>query len=276
MAVDLGVEGAIAVPSDLLDIVHCDTTFCVNSLSPTTQMFTNPLSPESPRWLVHEGYYEEARAVVALTNANGDLSHPVVLTVYKEIIDTIGWEKKEGRTMSPKEMFKTPTARKRLLIGMSAGPFSCVAGNIIASYYLGSELDTAGITNSTDQLKANVVLNVWCLGCALAGTHLAAGWGRKSTAMLSQALLVICLFVIGGLSKLYADDPDHASKSLIYGDVAVMFLFQGFYSIAWTPLLYLYPPEVMNYSIRANGLAFSQFMLNALAYGGLPYRGIFH
>lgn len=56
--------------------------------------------------------------------------------------------------MSPVEIIKTPTARKRLLIGMSAGPFSCVAGNIIASYYLGSELDTAGITNSDDQLKA--------------------------------------------------------------------------------------------------------------------------
>jgi hypothetical protein len=51
----------------------------------------------------------------------------------------------------------------------------------------------------------------------------------------------------------------------VYGDVAVMFLFQGFYSIAWTPLLYLYPPEVMNYSIRANGLALSSFMLNAFA-----------
>ena len=64
---------------------------------------------------------------------------------------------------------------------------------------------------------------------------------------------------------MYADNPDGASKGLVYGDVAVMFLFQGFYSIAWTPLLYLYPPEVMNYAIRANGLAFSSFMLNALA-----------
>lgn len=64
---------------------------------------------------------------------------------------------------------------------------------------------------------------------------------------------------------MYADDPTGASKSLVYGDVAVMFLFQGFYSIAWTPLLYLYPPEIMNYSIRANGLAVSQLSLNALA-----------
>lgn len=83
--------------------------------------------------------------------------------------------------------------------------------------------------------------------------------------MLSQFLLSACLFIIGGLSKLYAAAPDEASSSLIYGNVAVMYLFQGFYSIAWTPLLYLYPPEIMNYSIRANGVAFSSFALNALA-----------
>ena len=181
---------------------------------------------------------EAARIVVAQTNANGDVSNPVTLAVYKEIVDTLSFEKSEhGKIMGPKQIAKDKIARKRLLIGMSPGPFSCIAGNIIASYYLGAELDTAGITSSDDQLKANVVLNVWCLACALAGTQLAAGWGRKPTALVSQGLLVVCLFIIGGLSKIYADDPDGASKSLVYGDVAVMFLFQGFYSIAWTPLL---------------------------------------
>jgi hypothetical protein len=77
-----------------------------------------------------------------------------VVTVYKEIFDTIEWEKGEGKSLSPKEIFRTPVSRKRLLIGMSVGPFSCVVGNIIASYYLGPELDTAGITDTNDQLKA--------------------------------------------------------------------------------------------------------------------------
>jgi hypothetical protein len=111
-------------------------------------------SPESPRWLVHQGYYEEARLSVAQTNSNGDLSDPVTIAVYKEILDTIRWEKEQGRSMSPMELIKTPVARKRFLIGMSPGPFSCIAGNIIASYYLGSELDTAGVTNANDQLIA--------------------------------------------------------------------------------------------------------------------------
>jgi hypothetical protein len=64
---------------------------------------------------------------------------------------------------------------------------------------------------------------------------------------------------------MYADNPDGASKALVYGDVAVMFLFQGFYSIGWTPLLTLYPPEVLNFSIRANGVAGTSFALNAFA-----------
>lgn len=91
---------------------------------------------------------------MAQTNSNGDLSHPVTLAVYKEIVDTITWEKKERRNMKITDILKNPVTRKRLLIGASAGPFSCIAGNVIASYYLGSELETAGITDKNDQLKA--------------------------------------------------------------------------------------------------------------------------
>lgn len=118
-------------------------------------------SPESPRWLVHQGLFEEARLSVAQTNAHGSVSDPIAIAVFKEIVDSLRWEKENGHAMSPLEIFKSPVARKRLLIGMSPGPFSCIAGNIIASYYFGSELDTAGITDTNDQLKA-----VSSLSCA--------------------------------------------------------------------------------------------------------------
>ncbi|PHH70205.1 hypothetical protein CDD82_7266 [Ophiocordyceps australis] len=219
-----------------------------------------PFVPESPRWLVRQERFDDARLIVAKTNARGDAA-----TIYREMIDRLNWEAKQGKTLSVLEIIKTPSARKRVLIGGSVGPFSCVAGNIIASYYLGSELRTAGITETQDQLKANLVLNAWCLVCCLAGTQLAARWGRKPTALLSQTLLITCLYTIGFLSKRYQDDAAGASTSLIYGNVAVMFLFQGFYSVAWTPLLFLYPPEVLSYQTRASGVAFSQYSLNALA-----------
>ena len=113
-----------------------------------------PFIPESPRWLVAQGRFEDARISVAQTNSNGNVMDPVSTAVYKQIIDTLAWEKKEGHTMSIKEIFKTPMSRKRVLIGGSVGPFSCIAGNVIASYYLGAELETAGIHNSNSQLKA--------------------------------------------------------------------------------------------------------------------------
>jgi hypothetical protein len=48
--------------------------------------------------------------------------------------------------------------------------------------------------------------------------------------------------------------------------VAAIFLFQGAYSFGWTPILYLYPPEVLHYPIRASGMGVFQFALNVTAY----------
>ena len=56
--------------------------------------------------------------------------------------------------MSPTEIFKTKTARKRLLIGITPGPFSTATGVVIAAYYLGAELTIAGVPDANDQLKA--------------------------------------------------------------------------------------------------------------------------
>ena len=39
----------------------------------------------------------------------------------------------------------------------------------------------------------------------------------------------------------------------------MIFLFQGAYSFGWTPLAYLYPPEVLNYPIRTYGMGVNTF-----------------
>ncbi|KAK4243565.1 general substrate transporter [Corynascus novoguineensis] len=226
-------------------------------------IFILPFVPESPRWLQYQGHSDEARLAVAQTNANSDVSDPVVATIYRDILESLNLEKERERSVV--EIFKDPVVRRRFLIGTSVGPMSTVVGNLIALFYLGPELNSAGITDSRTQLHVNVVLNAWCLVCCLFGTFLVSSWGRRPTAITGQSLLTACLFIIGGLSKVYADNgPNGTSNSVIYGNVVVIFLFQGFYSLAWTPITYLYPTEVMNYSIRANGLAFSSLMLSSL------------
>lgn len=91
--------------------------------------------------------------MIALTYANGDVNSPIVLAQYKQIEDTIAFEKHAGETLSMKQLVKTPSSRKRVLLAVSCAVFSTIAGNIAASYYLGPMLDNAGITDATTQLE---------------------------------------------------------------------------------------------------------------------------
>lgn len=221
-----------------------------------------PFVPESPRFLAHQGHREAALTVIAQTYANGDEDSPVVLTAFKEIIDTLDYEKNSEQTLSFLQVFKTPSARRRILLACSAAVFSTIAGNVIASYYLGTMLTNAGITSVNKQLGINIALNAWCFVCALAGTFGIDWVGRKPTALISTTLLTIFIFIVGALTKVYGNSTN---TSGIYGTVAAVFLFMGAYSYGWTPLLYMYPPEVLNYPIRANGVGIFQVVANCTA-----------
>lgn len=83
--------------------------------------------------------------------------------------------------------------------------------------------------------------------------------GRKKLATISTILLIIFIFMIGGLTARFGTS---GNTSGIYGTVASIFLFQGSYNFGWTPLTVLYPPEVLNFPIRANGMAVYTFFAN--------------
>ncbi|KAF3406253.1 Lactose permease [Talaromyces pinophilus] len=155
---------------------------------------------------------------------------------------------------------KTPSHRKRTMLAVSVAIIGNLGGSAIASYWLGSMLSQAGVTDTYSQLQINVALNVWCLACAGVGTLLADKIRRKPLSTGSLTFALIFLHLVGALTKPYGSSTD---ESAVYGTVTCIFLVQGGYSFGWTTLLIMYPSGVLSFSLRANGMAIYPVVSNA-------------
>lgn len=92
-----------------------------------------PFIPESPRWLMFHGHEAEALEVLALMSADGDINDPVVVTQYRQVYDTVAFEKVNKASQSWLEPFRTRTNRRRMMLACSCALIGNMSGSGIIS-----------------------------------------------------------------------------------------------------------------------------------------------
>jgi hypothetical protein len=89
-----------------------------------------PFIPESPQWLIYKGCRQEALEVLALTCADGDIQAPAVLLRFKEIVEALEWEKNVGKTTSLKEVVRTKSNMRRIMLVFSVAVITMLSGKL--------------------------------------------------------------------------------------------------------------------------------------------------
>ncbi|CAJ2509990.1 Uu.00g058900.m01.CDS01 [Anthostomella pinea] len=114
--------------------------------------------PESPRWLITKEKSDEAYAILAKYDGEGDHESEFVKAEFVQLQTTISIELDHSKK-SYKNLAATSGMRRRMLISAALGLFTQWSGNTLISYYLSDILDMIGKPDPIFQQQINVAVS---------------------------------------------------------------------------------------------------------------------
>ncbi|KAK1855371.1 hypothetical protein CCHR01_01992 [Colletotrichum chrysophilum] len=239
--------GCMTIPSDMSWRIPCWTQL----VGPILTLALTSTMPESPRWLVKKGRLANARTILIKYHANGKEDDDLVEYEFREIVEALKLEDLNKQT-TYLDFFRTPGNRHRLLILVVLGASLNWVGNGIMSYYLSPILNGIGVTNTRSQLLILVGLNIWNLIWSTSAAINIDRIGRRPLWLTATSGQLVTMAVAMGLSAAYTEYGIKAAGTAV---IPFLFLFYASYDIAYTPMSYGYPTEILTYSLRTKGLA---------------------
>jgi MFS family permease len=225
--------------------------------------------PESPRWLISKERYEEAETILAHYHANGDKQNATVSFEFREIKETLRLEFEYKKSSSYLDFLRTKGNRYRLSLLVSLGVISQYSGNALFSNYINLIYNSMGITEQSKKIPVSfprltsgsltkhipqlnggqtLLSLIVSVGCAFLVDRV----GRRP--LFLTATTGMCLMFLAWTITAAQFEKTGNVKTSGYPQVAFVWLFGVFYSLAWSGLLVAYALEILPYKLRAKGL----------------------
>lgn len=220
--------------------------------------------PYSPRWLVQQDRYEEARKVLArLHPTTGDLFAEQELA---QITLQIQLEREQGIatwTTSLRQMFSLRYVRRTLLAAFTVSMGQLSGGAVIQNFQV-TFYANVGFRGRDALLISGVYGLMSVIGQAIYLWVVADRWPRTKTMIGGSAATSVMLGLCMALSAEYGS-ATNTNKDGARAAIAAIFLYSIVYSACFNAMVWVVPSELFPFFLRTKGLAFAVMCKSVIA-----------
>lgn len=121
-------------------------------------------------------------------------------------------------------------------------------------YYLTLILDSIGIKDQDTQTLINGILTIWNLVTSLGFSLVVNRFKRRTMFLISTVTMLVCYVIWTALQSTFEKQVDaggEGSAAIGRAILAMVFLYNACFNIAWAPLQVTYVVEILPYNLRA-------------------------
>ncbi|KAG1737142.1 general substrate transporter [Suillus paluster] len=208
-------------------------------------LFLMLFQPESPRWLVERGRYEEAAAVLAYIARKDPSDDAVVLTLSEIRADFVG-RHNLSLLAQIRKMGESKTIALRCIIPSLAMLFQQWCGSFAISFYTPQIFASLGLSPTLTLLTTGILGVVKFIVACITFTFIIDNWGRKKPLIYGGIVQGLMMLWIGGYAGAH---HDQRVVPATYISVVAIFLYSISFGFGWG-----FAPQVLSSEVAPGHL----------------------